>query len=84
MSGSNRGVSEICGLLVFEAGKNGSYLPTFGESLSVLSGRVKQPKSNMEQIGCPETSVGKKLSFLPASNPPPQKKNADLSRTLTM
>jgi len=44
ISGSRRGVNEICALWEFYAAHNGSLLPTFRDHLSVPYSRVMQYK----------------------------------------
>ena len=41
-----RGVNEICAFMEFYAAQSGSLLPTFQDTLSVPSSRVKQSKKN--------------------------------------
>jgi len=61
ISGLRREVVENCALLSYYAASGGKALPTFRNSLSVPSSRVKNLDSctwKMGPIGCPETSVG--------------------------
>jgi hypothetical protein len=59
ISGFRRDADEICDLLAYYAASSGNPLPTFRDSVSVPSSRVKKYSVFLEMrpIGYPETSV---------------------------
>jgi hypothetical protein len=63
ISGFRRDVHDICALLVYHAASCGKFLPTFRDSVSVPSSRVKSPRLLALEDGTDTLSrkVGKQL-----------------------